>query len=66
MNSSDEDGLCKSAKYSVRFESKSLAQILIRFSVASYTFDIYVAVSDSNVGTGPKSVIFAQRTEKVK
>ncbi len=29
------------------------AQILIRFSVAVYTFGIYVAVSDSNVGTGP-------------
>jgi hypothetical protein len=30
-----------------------LAQILIQFSVAGCTIVIYVAVSDSSVGTGP-------------
>ena len=53
MNSSDEDGLCKSAKYSVRFASKSAGPNLDRFSVAIYTFDPFVAAGDSNVVTKP-------------
>jgi hypothetical protein len=55
MNSSDKDGLCKSAKYSVRFASKSAGPNLDQFSVANCAFDIYVAAGDSNVGTGPYS-----------
>ncbi len=35
-----------------------LAQILIQFSIAGYTFDMYVAVYDSNVGTGPYWLTF--------
>jgi hypothetical protein len=38
-----------------------LAQILIRFSVAIYTFDPFVAAGDSNVVTKPTWVLLAEK-----
>ncbi len=46
---------CKSAKDSVCFASKSAGLNLDSFFDSVCTFDIHVAVSDSNVGTGPES-----------